>query len=392
MSWIVNRLGVASLITAVSLTGGTSGMQNVAGQETQSSSHSFALEVPSIAEHFDSSFLIGAAVEPHQLDGVQGEIIKRHYSSIVAENAMKPISLQPNEGDFRFQEADKIANFARENGLSLRFHTLVWHNQVPEWFFLDENGKKMIDETDQVKREANKELLLDRLTTHIRTVVERYKDVVDSWDVVNEVIADEATNARGMRESEWYQLTGDEYIRVAFQTARQYAGSDSKLYINDYNTEVSPKREHLYNLVTELLEDHVPIDGVGHQAHNQIEWPSISDMRRSFSMFAELGLDNQVTELDVSLYNWPPTPAYREYEDIPTERFDEQADRYEELFSLYRELDSIISNVTFWGIADNHTWLNDRAREYNNGVGVDAPFVFDINYQVKPSYWRIMNQ
>lgn len=388
---------LSGLVSAISITGVTGpsqgvSMQNITGQEEEENNDYFAWEVPSIAKHYESSFLIGAAVEPHQLEGVQGEIIKHHYTSIVAENAMKPISLQPREGDFRFQEADKIANFAREHNLSLRFHTLVWHKQIPQRLFLDKNGKRMIGETDQQKREANKSLLLDRLYTHIKTVVERYKDVVDSWDVVNEVIADQATNPRGMRESEWYQLTGDEYIHVAFNSARKYAGEDSKLYINDYNTEVSPKRDHLYNLVNELLEDNVPIDGVGHQAHIQINWPSISDMRQSFSMFADLGLDNQVTELDVSLYNWPPTPAYSQYEDIPIERFIDQADRYEELFSLYRDLDANLSNVTFWGVADNHTWLNDRAREYNNGVGVDAPFVFDINYKVKPSYWWIMGQ
>ncbi|ARK32089.1 Endo-1,4-beta-xylanase A precursor [Halalkalibacter krulwichiae] len=142
----------------------------------------------------------------------------------------------------------------------------------------------------------------------------------------------------------------------------------------------------------ELTEDGVPIDGVGHQAHIQIGWPTIQEIKDSFEKFAELGLDNQVTELDVSLYGWPPTGAYGTYEEIPEELFEAQAERYGQLFELYtdKNLKADISSVTFWGIADNHTWLDDRAEEYNDGVGVDAPFLFDENYYVKPAYWKIM--
>ncbi|MUK87792.1 1,4-beta-xylanase [Ornithinibacillus sp. L9] len=350
-----------------------------------------ALEAPSLEARYEESFNIGAAVEPYQLDGIQGEVLKRHYSSIVAENVMKPINIQPEEGTFNFEEADKIVQFAKENDMELRFHTLIWHSQVPEWFFLDKNGNQMVEETDPKQREKNKKLLLKRLEKHIKTVVKRYKDDINSWDVVNEVIDEYAPNDRGLRESPWYQIAGDDYIKVAFETARKYAGEDAKLYINDYNTEVEPKRTYLYNLVTDLLEQGVPIDGVGHQSHIQIGWPSLQETEESINMFAELGLDNQITELDVSLYGWPPTPAYDTYEDIPAFEFERQADRYDQLFELYERLDDKISNVTFWGIADNHTWLDDRAEDYNNGVGKDAPFVFDIDYNVKPAYWEIID-
>lgn len=361
---------------------------NAASAATETRS---ALEVPSISERYENSFKIGAAVEPYQLEGINAEVLKRHYTSIVAENVMKPVNIQPEEGKFNFTEADKIVQFARENNMDLRFHTLIWHSQVPEWFFLDKKGNPMVEETDPKQREKNKKLLLKRVENHVKTIVQRYKDDVDAWDVVNEVIDDYAPNEKGLRESPWYQITGTDYIKVAFETARKYGGEDAKLYINDYNTEVEGKRDLLYGLVKELLDQGVPIDGVGHQAHIQIGWPSIQQIEDSINLFASLGLDNQITELDVSLYGWPPRPAYPTYEEIPDSEFERQAVRYNALFELYEKLDNKISNVTFWGIADNHTWLNDRAEQYNDGIGKDAPFVFDPDYNVKPSYDAIID-
>ncbi|MGD6802048.1 endo-1,4-beta-xylanase [Rossellomorea aquimaris] len=350
-----------------------------------------ALSAPSIAERYENSFAVGAAVEPSQLNQIDAEVLKQHFNSIVAENVMKPINIQPEEGKINFTEADKIVAFAKENDMELRFHTLVWHSQVPDWFFLDKQGKKMVEETDPKQRKINKKLLLKRLETHIKTIVKRYKHDIKSWDVVNEAIDDSPQNERGLRESAWYQITGDEYIKVAFETANRFAAKDAKLYINDYNTEVTPKRDHLYNLVKDLLEQGVPIDGVGHQSHIQLGWPSLQETEESINMFADLGLDNQITELDVSLYGWPPRPAYPTYNDIPEEVFMTQAERYDALFELYERLGDKISNVTFWGVADNHTWLDDRAKEYNDGIGKDAPFVFDPDYYVKPAYWSIMD-
>lgn len=346
-----------------------------------------ALDVQSMQDKFEDSFDIGAAVELEHLEGDSGEVLKHHYGSVVAENVMKPLYIQPEEGEFYWDDADQLVEFANEHDLDLRYHTLIWHSQVPEWFFIDENGNPMVDEENPDQREANKELLLDRMETHIKTVMERYKDDVDAWDVLNEVIDD----GGGLRESEWYQITGDEYIKRAFHAAREAGGEDAKLFLNDYNTEINPKRDDLYDLVKEMLDEGVPIDGIGHQAHIQLDWPTIEETEESIRMFDSLGLETHITELDVSLYGYPPTPAFDTYADIPEEAFERQAERYNQLFTLYESLDDAITNITFWGIADDHTWLDDRAEEFNDGVGKDAPFVFDVDMHVKPAYWAMMS-
>lgn len=362
------------------------GVANVSAQETDPV---HALEVDPMHERFKDSFNIGAAVEPFQLEGESADVLKYHYNSIVAENAMKPQYIQPEEGEFYWEDADKIVNFAKENDMYLRYHTLIWHSQVPDWFFLDEDGNPMVDETDPEKREENKQLLLEREREHIKTVVERYKDDVDAWDVVNEVVDDNGE----LRNSPWYQITGTDYIKVAFETAREVAGDDAMLYINDYNNEVDDaKRDTFYNLVKELIDEGVPIDGVGLQSHIQLDWPSIEETRESIQMYADLGLDVQITELDVSIYGWPPSGEWNTEDEIPDSILEEQADRYGQLFDLYEEMDAEIGNVTFWGIADNHTWLDDRAEEHSDdGMGKDVPFVFDSEYNVKSSYYAMMD-
>lgn len=374
------------------------------------------LTAPQLDQRYKDSFTIGAAVEPNQLlDAKDSQMLKRHFNSIVAENVMKPSSLQPVEGQFNWEPADKLVKFAKENGMDMRGHTLVWHSQVPDWFFKDENGNSMVVwqngrqvVADSANLEANKKLLLSRLENHVKSVVSRYKNDIKSWDVVNEVIDEWGGQPQGLRQSPWFLITGTDYIKVAFETARKYAAPDAKLYINDYNTEVEPKRTYLYNLVKSLKEQGVPIDGIGHQSHIQIGWPSEKEIEDTINMFAELGLDNQITEFDVSMYGWP-VRAYPTYDSIPAQKFIDQADRYDRLFKLYEKLGDKISNVTFWGIADNHTWLNDRADVYYDAEGnvvtntnatyarveprsgKDAPFVFDPEYNVKPAYWAIID-
>jgi len=339
-------------------------------------------DIPSLAETFRDAFPIGAAIEPKETEGPHAELLRKHFNSIVAGNAMKAASLQPREGEFNWKDADTIAAFARENGMQLRFHTLVWHQQAPAWFFLDEDGGRMMDETDPDKRAANKKLLLDRLDAHIRAVVARYKDDIVAWDVVNEVV-DEA-EADGMRHSEWYMLTGTDYIKTAFHAAREAAGEDAKLIINDYNTNMPAKRDRLLRLVQDLLAEGVPIDGVGHQTHVNIEWPSGEEIAASIRAFAALGLDNQITELDMSVYGGSDRGDYGDA--LPDGLLEKQAERYREIFDALLAVKDHISSVTLWGIADDNTWLH-----YFPVNRTDYPLLFDKQLQAKPAFWALVD-
>jgi len=338
--------------------------------------------IPSLKEVFAGYFTIGAAVEPHvHLSGRNREMLLRHYNVIVAENAMKPVSIQPREGRFNWASADRIRDFARDNNMRLRFHALVWHNQVPDWFFIDREGNRMVNETDPVKREANKTLLLRRLETHIKAVVERYKNDVDYWEVVNEVI--DPNRPDGMRNSQWYQITGKEFIKTAFRAAREAAGEDALLAINDYNTHQLRKRDFLYDLVMELRDEGIRVDIIGHQTHISLVYPSMARIGESIEKFAAAGFRNHVTELDISVYAYRDTTSYNV---VPEHLLDQLAVRYRDLFDVFRRLEAHIDDVTFWGIADNHTWLHNRPVPRR-----DAPFLFDEQFEPKDAFWAVVD-
>ena len=347
-------------------------------------------DIPALKDVYADFFEIGAAVEHVQLEGEREELVKYHFNSLVAENSMKPGSINPQEGTYNFAAADALANYVRnynsthDRKLNLRFHTLLWHEQSADWMLKDEDGN-WLEPTEE-----NKRLILERLEQYLRLVVDRYKDVARDWDVVNEVI--DESQPDGMRRSKWYELTGLDFIRTAFRVTREVAGPDAKLYINDYGTHNPKKRDFLFNLVTQLRAEGVPIDGVGHQTHINITAPSVDLIVESIRKFGEAGFDNQITELDVSVY----TNNNDAYQEVPVELLNRQGYRYKELFEALKRVDEegrqkgvpggYISNVTFWGVADDHTWLHNRPITRQ-----DAPFPFDKRYQAKPAYWGMVD-
>lgn len=330
------------------------------------------MDIPSLKDVFADAFEMGVAVD-RNLDGKFERLIAKHYNVLVAGNAMKPGPLQPSEGDFRWEEADKYVAFAKKHGMAVRFHTLVWHSQAAEWMFRDENGDLL------TPSEESKQLVLDRLEAHIRAVAERYGDDIRDWDVVNEVI--DESQPDGMRQSMWYVLTGTDYIEHAFRVARDALGPDARLYINDYNTHHPKKRDYLYKLVSEMLERGVPIDGVGHQTHINIAYPPLDEIRESIERFASLGLDNQITEMDISIY----TNDTDSYETVPEDVHIKLAYRYKEVFDLFLELKDKISAVVLWGTDDGNSWLRSFPI-----TRLNAPLLFDDQLQAKYAYWAVI--
>lgn len=331
-------------------------------------------EIPSLKTVLTPNFKIGAAVGPRALSGAHSQLMTKHFNSVTTEDAMKWGLIHPTEAVYDFAPADAIINFGVANGMQARGHTLVWHEQNPAWLFQDANGQPM------TPTPANKALLLQRLDTHIRAVVGHFGNRVQSWDVVNEVI--DQSQVDGFRRSLWFQICGTEYIDKAFQVARQ-AAPNAKLYINDYETTTPSKRAFLLALVRDLKNRGIPIDGVGHQLHSDIDSPTAGSVIETINLFSAIpGIDNQVTEMDVSIYdNWTQT-----YDIIPRAVLRKQGFHYRDLFGAFRQLQGKISSVTLWGLADDDTWLSNYPIPR-----LEAPLLFDDLLQAKPAYWGVVD-
>lgn len=306
----------------------------------------------------DGYFDIGVAIAPQSLDKpAEVDLIKRHMNSLTAENAMKWSSIEPNEGNFNWNDADKIVDFAVENGLKVRGHTLCWHQQVPDWVFED-NGN-----------EAAKELVLERLRNHIAAVVGRYKGKIYAWDVVNEAIDD----GGGYRNSKWYSICGEDYIFEAFKAARE-ADPDAILFYNDYNATVPQKSYSIGQLLEELISREL-VDGMGLQGHWNLDEPYLSRIRDAFDAYAALGLELQITELDIN------TGSATEYNSTVESK---QKSAYKRYFQEFRDYKDAITSVTFWGLTDDHSWLNQPQKP-------NFPLLFDKDYEPKAPYFDVVD-
>ncbi|WP_209330865.1 endo-1,4-beta-xylanase [Lunatimonas salinarum] len=316
-----------------------------------------------LKELFKDHFFIGAAITPEHTDArtPHGSTLLEHFNSVTAENVMKPDAIQRVKGAYTWTNADRIVDFALENNLKVRGHTLTWHSQTPDWFFYDEHGDLL-----------SKEVALDQLEEHITTVMTRYKGRIDSWDVVNEALYDWDPNGQIIyrEDSPWYQIMGESYIDSAFVYARR-ADPDAKLFYNDYNAIFSWKRDKIYNLVKRLKDNNIPIDGVGLQGHWSVG-TSIQDLRTTLELFKGLGVEVQITELDLSVYLSNNEPGSEIYTDAFNLR---QRVAYREIFSVLLDYSDMITGVTFWGIGDDASWLDRPGRKH---------FPFLLNEQLEP--------
>ncbi|WP_127530147.1 endo-1,4-beta-xylanase [Paenibacillus kobensis] len=323
----------------------------------------------SLHEAYQQHFKIGAAVNPLTI-ATQRELLTRHFNSITAENEMKFVSVHPAEDQYTFAAADRLVKFAQDHGMAVRGHTLVWHNQTSRWMFENRDGSAVSRET-----------LLSRMKDHIETVVSRYKGQIHAWDVVNEAVSDSGTEM--LRPSKWLDIAGEDFIAKAFEYAHA-ADPDALLFYNDYNESDPVKREKIYALVKSLLDKGVPIHGVGLQAHWSLYHPGLDDIRAAIERYSSLGLKLHITELDVSVFQFEDQ---RTDLNAPTEEMLlQQAERYRQFFQLFKEYSEHITSVTFWGAADDYTWLDDfpvRGRK-------NWPFLFDSAHQPKRSYESVL--
>ncbi len=323
-----------------------------------------------IKDYYIDYFRIGTAVSPMSLKAY-GELIKEEFNSITCENEMKFGVIHPREDAYHFEDADRMADYARENKLAMRGHTLVWHNQTSDWLFTDKDGET-----------ATKELVYERLDRHMEKIMNRYQDVIDVWDVVNEAIEDHGTEL--LRQSQWLEICGEEFIATAFRMAHRYA-PNARLFYNDYNAFVPAKRDKIIQLVKGLQAKGVPIHGIGLQGHLNIYTPSIETIKESLEQYSALGLEIHITELDVSVFRFEDKTNL-EYPDEAL--IEKQNDYYEALFKTFKSFESTITSVTFWGVSDAYSWLNYfPVRDRKNW-----PLLFDRNGEPKECYQRIIGQ
>ena len=334
-----------------------------------------SISVKGLKDYYRGHFPMGVAIRPSSVDGEEASLIIKHFESVTAENAMKMGPIHPRENEFNWKDADVIVDFAEKNNLKVRGHTLCWHNQAPGWMFKDSEGN-----------DTSKEVLLKRLKDHINAVVSRYKGKIYAWDVVNEVIDDD--DLKYFRESPWYKICGDEYIKKAFEYAHE-ADPNALLFYNDYNTESPGKRDRIYKMLKQLLDQKVPIHGVGLQGHWSIFGPTEQELRQSIEKFSSLGLQIQITELDISVYKSENTRRDRgqiEPDIFTPEMEAKQLEQYKMVFKVFREYKEKITGVTFWNVSDKSSWLDNfpvRGRK-------NYPLLFDQDFKPKKAYWEVV--
>lgn len=269
------------------------------------------------------------------------QVVSQEFNIVTPENSMKWELSQPDQGGFDFTDMDTLRGFADAHGMALHGHPLVWYRQLPAWV-----EALPASELETVMR------------LHIDTVVRRYAQRVEVWDVVNEALNDEGT---GFRESPFLAAMGPAYIDIAFETARA-ADPTARLLYNDYKVGwLTPKADAMYDLVVDMQSRGVPLDGVGLQMHIEHTFEHAEGFSSNMQRFADRGLDIYITEFDVGVEQ--------------PENYQRQAMVYEETISRCL-MQPLCKALQIWGVDDFYSW-----RAY-----VD-PLPFDDEFRVKPAYY-----
>jgi endo-1,4-beta-xylanase len=345
-------------------------------------------EQTSLKDAYKDYCYIGAAIDRDQIagkDSAATQLLLTQFNSIVAENVMKWERIHPQMDSFVFAPVDSFVELGLKNKMFIVGHCLCWHSQVAPYVFVDAKGK-----------DVSKDTLLARLKSHITTVVSRYKGKVNGYDVVNEALNEDGT----LRQSKWYQIAGEEYIEKAFQYAHE-ADSSAELYYNDYNIEQPAKRAGAIKLIKSLQAKGIKVSGVGIQGHWHVNSPSMSVVDSAITDFAKLGVKVMFTELDFTVIpnpwdnnnaNIADTFAFKKEmnpyaEGLPDSVQQKLANRYADFFTVVAKHKGEVSRVTFWGLHDGQSWLNN----WPIFGRTNYPLPFDKKMQPKPAYYSILN-
>jgi endo-1,4-beta-xylanase len=334
-------------------------------------------DIPSIFQTLSPFFPVGAAVDATDLSGAHEQLLTKHFDSLTPGNEMKWSSVESTKGSFTFGPADNEVNVAVCNNMQVRGHNLVWATgaQTPSYATGDGTNSP-----------ANQAVVIANIQEHIQNEVQHFGNKVTVWDVVNEPLDPNQPDC--LVHGPFYNVLGKSYIDVALQAARQYAPAGTKLFINDYSTTDSNRLACLVQVVNDLRSRGIPLDGVGHEMHNAINYPSVNAMVNSINTIANdfPGIDQQVTEYDESVYNaGDNTSNYGN--NIPPSVLAEQGWLYADTFDAFKSLAGKISRVTIWGMADDDTWLDSFPVNRT-----DYPLPFDHTLQAKPAYWGIVDK
>jgi endo-1,4-beta-xylanase len=339
----------------------------------------------SLKKYYSTFFHIGAAINEDIILGLDNDskyIVETQFNSITPENSLKWMFIQPTPNYFNFKASDKYVNLGIKNNMHIVGHALVWHSQLANFM-------------QKIKSKADMSIHFEN---HINTVVSRYKGKIDAWDVVNEAFNEDGS----LRESVFYKFLGKNYIEKAFKLANK-ADPKADLIYNDYNLYKKEKRDGVIKMVKQMQSKGIKIDGVGVQAHWSLNQPSLNQIEQIILDISELGVDVMFTELDISVL---PSPWEQDGAEVSQNfsRFEgdskmnpypeklpksiqiKLAKRYKDIFQLFIKHSDKISRVTFWGVMDKHSWLNDWPIKGRTNY----PLLFNRKYQAKKAHQALI--
>lgn len=350
------------------------------------SSGAFAADVaPALKDAFAGKFLVGAAINERmtQPSHPAHDLVVSQFDSITPTNLLKWEPYNPRPGVYNEDAAEAFFAFGAQHQMYVLAHCLFWHSQTPKWVFEDAKG-------GEISRAA----LLQRMRERVQHVAKLYGSRTNAWDVVNEAIVEDGS----LRKTEWNKILGEDFLPEAFRIAHEELPKDVALLYNDYNMESPGRLAAVVKLVRDLRAKGLRIDAVGSQAHWRLETPTIAQIEASIVALRDAGVKVHFTELDVEVLprrvngaeissREQVTADNNPYTDgLPPEIQAKLAQRYADIFALFLKYDDVIERVTFWGVTDRDSWLNNwpvRGR-------TNHPLLFDRAGKPKPAFGAVI--